>query len=196
MSLVIGLTGGIATGKSTVTSYLRKLGYTVIDADVIARKVVEPGTVGLHKVVDYFGTAVLTTNGQLNRSALAQQVFHSKTRLTALNGILQPLIRKEIVEELSSTRSKLIFLDAPLLFEQHYDELCDQILVVSVDPAVQLQRLMVRDRLSKADAQARIDSQLSLTEKCQRADVVIDNNGDVEKTQGQVDRWLMKIRQT
>ena len=134
MTMVIGLTGGIATGKTTVSNYLKELGYPVIDADVIARQVVEPGTKGLRMITDTFGAKVLTSDGQLDRQQLAQLVFTSSEQLQQLNRILQPIIRERIQELIGTSKDSVVVIDVPLLYEQHYEELCDVVMVVSVQP--------------------------------------------------------------
>lgn len=198
MTQVIGLTGGIASGKSTVSIYLKKQGYPIVDADVVARQVVEPGTVGLVRIKREFGSEVITADKQLDRRRLGQIVFNSHQQLEKLNRIVQPLIRDTIIQQLrtlDAQGARLIFLDAPLLFEQHYESLCDQVMVVTVTPDVQLRRLMQRDSLNKSAAQARIHSQMPLVDKEELATVVIDNNSGVDQTYRQVDKWLSTVLQ-
>lgn len=199
MMKVLGLTGGIATGKSTVSNHLRQQGRLIIDADQVARDIVRPGTVGLSQVVKAFGKNILTDNGELDRGRLAKLVFSSKKARQQLNDILQPLIRQQIVTMLDKYRQQqvpLVVLDAPLLIEEHYQPLCDYIMVVTTKRSVQLARLMQRNQLTSLQAQQRIDSQLALTEKIKQADVVIDNNGTMAETWQQVDRWLASVMET
>ena len=193
MTMVIGLTGGIATGKTTVSNYLKELGYPVIDADVVARQVVEPGTKGLRMITDTFGEKVLTSDGQLDRQQLAQLVFTSSEQLQQLNRILQPIIRERIQELISTSKDSVVVIDVPLLYEQHYEELCDVVMVVSVQPQQQLERLMNRNHLTMDEAKNRVASQMPLSSKERLADVVIDNNGSVEETRQQVKRWLNQV---
>ncbi len=193
MTMVIGLTGGIATGKTTVSNYLKELGYPVIDADVVARQVVEPGTKGLRMITDTFGEKVLTSDGQLDRQQLAQLVFTSSEQLQQLNRILQPIIRERIQELISTSKDSVVVIDVPLLYEQHYEELCDVVMVVSVQPQQQLERLMNRNHLTMDEAKNRVTSQMPLSSKERLADVVIDNNGSVEETRQQVKRWLNQV---
>lgn len=193
MTMVIGLTGGIATGKTTVSNYLKELGYPVIDADVIARHVVEPGTKGLRMITDTFGAKVLTSDGQLDRQQLAQLVFTSSEQLQQLNRILQPIIRERIQELIGTSKDSVVVIDVPLLYEQHYEELCDVVMVVSVQPQQQLKRLMNRNHLTMDEAKNRVASQMPLSSKERLADVVIDNNGSVEETRQQVKRWLNQV---
>ena len=193
MTMVIGLTGGIATGKTTVSNYLKELGYPVIDADVVARQVVEPGTKGLRMITDTFGEKVLTSDGQLDRQQLAQLVFTSSEQLQQLNRILQPIIRERIQEPISTSKDPVVVIDVPLLYEQHYEDLCDVVMVVSAQPQQQLERLMNRNHLTMDEAKNRVASQMPLSSKERLADVVIDNNGSVEETRQQVKRWLNQV---
>ncbi|WP_295728454.1 dephospho-CoA kinase [uncultured Limosilactobacillus sp.] len=197
MTKIIGLTGGIASGKSTVSNYLRRLGYPVVDADQIARQVVEPGSIGLKRVIATFGTGFVTLDGKLDRHKLGQLVFNDHQQMQTLNDLLQPLIRQKIIKQLTKHRTAgaaLVFLDAPLLFEQHYDPLCDLVLVVTVSHQVQLKRLMNRDQLTVTEAKSRINSQLPMAVKIKRADVIIDNNSTLQTTKRQVQQWLESVQ--
>ena len=193
MTMVIGLTGGIATGKTTVSNYLKELGYSIIDADVIARQVVEPGTKGLRMITDTFGEKVLTSDGLLDRQHLAQLVFTSSEQLQQLNRILQPIIRERIQEPISTSKDPVVVIDVPLLYEQHYEDLCDVVMVVSAQPQQQLERLMNRNHLTMDEAKNRVASQMPLSSKERLADVVINNNGSVEETRQQVKKWLNQV---
>ena len=193
MTMVIGLTGGIATGKTTVSNYLKELGYSIIDADVIARQVVEPGTKGLRMITDTFGEKVLTSDGLLDRQHLAQLVFTSSEQLQQLNRILQPIIRDRIQEPISTSKDPVVVIDVQLLYEQHYEDLCDVVMVVSAQPQQQLERLMNRNHLTMDEAKNRVASQMPLSSKERLADVVIDNNGSVEETRQQVKKWLNQV---
>lgn len=195
MSRVIGLTGGIATGKSTVSNYLRSKGLPIVDADSIAKEVVTPGNRGLSRIVDIFGPQILNESGQLDRTYLGKIVFNSDHQMRRLNDALQPLIRQQIlrtINQLTKT-NQLVILDIPLLFEQGYENVCDQIIVVSVNPQTQLQRLMRRNHLSEKEARARIQSQIPLKIKRHKANVVIDNNGSLKRTYEQIDKWLLTV---
>lgn len=195
--MIIGITGGIASGKSTVSNYLIRCGYSVVDADQVARQVVAPGTSGLKKIVQTFGPKILTGDGRLNRQKLGQMVFNSPNQLQKLNEVLQPLIRQEIIRQLTALQRadhQLIFLDAPLLFEQHYDALCDLVMVVVVSPAIQLERLMKRNQLTVEQAESRIKSQMPLAAKEALSDLVIDNNSTIARTERQVQQWLDNVQ--
>lgn len=193
MVQVLGLTGSIATGKSTVSQYLRKLGFSVVDADLISREVVKPGMIATQKLRQTFGDQVFDNNDELNRKKLGQLVFSDSENMKKLNEIMQPAIKTEIIrqiEKLKKSSKKLIVLDAPLLLEQNYQFLVDQVMVVVSSPTVQLQRLRQRDGLSMKEGQARISSQWSQKKKRLMADVVIDNSTSIEETHRQVLKWL------
>ena len=195
--MIIGITGGIASGKSTVSNYLIRCGYSVVDADQVARQVVAPGTDGLKKIVQAFGPKILTDDGRLNRQKLGRVVFNSPDQLQILNKILQPLIRQKIIRQLTALQRadhQLIFLDAPLLFEQHYDALCYLVMVVVTSPAIQLKRLMKRNQLTVEQAEARIKSQMPLATKEALADMVIDNDSTIARTEQQVQQWLDNVQ--
>lgn len=190
---VIGLTGGIATGKSTVSNYLLSLGIPVIDADLISREVVEPGQPGLLKLLQKLGPEILTQDGQLNRPALAKKLFHNEAVRQQVNQLLHPLIYDRMFERVAAFQSQgeaLVFLDIPLLFETQTKNLFDDIWLVYVPETIQLERLMKRDQLSQEAAVARIASQLSIEEKRLLADVIIDNSGTIEVTLAQVKSLL------
>ena len=195
MTFILGLTGGIATGKSTVSQMFRDDEIPVIDADLIAREVVEPGTVGLQKIIENFGTMILLENGQLNRKKLGEIVFSDKVKLTQLNEILGLEIRRVILEKIATYQHQLaplIVVDIPLLYENHYETVMDAVMVIYVPADIQLKRLMKRDQLTLAQAKARLASQLAIEDKKERADILIDNSGSIVETQNQVDNWLQK----
>lgn len=190
---VIGLTGGIASGKSTVTRMLMEAGLPVIDADVVAREVVEPQTRGLSQLVAAFGESILSDDGTLNRQQLGALIFTDDGKRQRVNAILQPIIRQtfeERIEQYRSANTPLLVLDVPLLYEMHYEELCDEVLVVYVHERLQIHRLEKRNGYSQEEARQRIQSQLSLEEKKRRADVVFDNTQTLTSLQQQVEQWL------
>ena len=193
MSYLLGLTGGIASGKSTISQFFKSKHIPVIDADLVAREVVEPNTTGLNQIVAHFGEEILLSNGKLNRKKLGSIIFEDEKKREQLNTILSKEIRQNILEKVTyfqSRKAPLIVLDIPLLYEGAYDEMVDSVMVCYVPKQVQLTRLMSRDHLSKADALNRINSQMDLEEKKRLADVVIDNSGSIEETLKQVDNWL------
>ncbi|WP_418525435.1 dephospho-CoA kinase [Limosilactobacillus vaginalis] len=189
MTKLIGLTGGIATGKSTVSTLLRLSGYPVIDADQLVRQLQTAHSKGLERLTAVFGSGILNADQTLNRQALGSLVFSDQTKLAKLNMVMQPLIRDEIWRQVKNYQKQQIpyvILDAPLLFEENYADECDLVVVVATDHQIQVQRLMKRNSYSQAEAEQRIDSQMPLAEKKRLADIVIDNNGSKEELKRQV----------
>ena len=197
MTKIIGLTGGIATGKTTVSNILRQAGIPVIDADEVARQVQTPDSVGLTRIVKVFGPQVLLATGELNRPALAKIVFNNKEALKKLDDLLQPLIHDKILARAIALKKQglpLVVLDVPLLFEQHYDEDCDYVVVVYTDQQTQLKRLMTRDHCSEQAARARIAAQFPLADKIEQADFKINNNGNQVELQKQVASLIKQLK--
>ena len=195
MTFILGLTGGIASGKSTVSRYFSELGYPVIDADIVAREVVKPGTPGLEKVVTAFGKTILTDADELNRKKLGQLVFGDVLKRKKLDAVLDGEIRQAIdkaIEDYKLKNAPLVVVDIPLLYEADYESLMTKVMVVYVPEEIQLKRLMVRNELSQEEASQRINSQISIDIKKARADFVIDNTGSKEQTKEQVLDWLDK----
>lgn len=181
-SPVIGLTGNIACGKSQVSQYLREWGVAVVDADQVARDVVAPGSEGLREIVATFGDGVVDESGALNRPALGAIVFGDTTKRETLNGILHPKIALRSAEKILSLQNRdapYIVYDAALLVENESYNHFAALIVVTTDRPVQLARLMTRDSLTAAEAEARIESQLAQEAKAAVADYVIDNSGDL-----------------
>ncbi|BDG08243.1 dephospho-CoA kinase [Anaeromyxobacter paludicola] len=178
---LIGLTGGIATGKSTFAAALRERGVPVIDADVLARQVVARGTPGLAQVVAAFGPEVLGPAGELDRKKLAARVFGDPAARAALEAITHPAIREALQAEtrrLDAAGAPLAFYDVPLLYEVGLEEVLDCVVVVYAPAASQLLRLERRDGLTYAEAKARLAAQLPIDEKARRADVLVTNEAD------------------
>ncbi|WP_373750117.1 dephospho-CoA kinase [Jeotgalibaca porci] len=193
MTYILGLTGGIATGKSTVSRYFSDKGYAVVDADVVARRVVEPGTEGLANIVAHFGTEIIQKDGTLNREKLGAMIFSDAEKRETLNNLLSAQIRRTIMADtatLVNANQPLIVLDIPLLYEAGYETHCDAVMVVYTTEAVQLERLMARNNLTEEEALNRIASQEPIETKKDRADIVIDNNGPLNHTYEQVETWL------
>ncbi|WP_062047810.1 dephospho-CoA kinase [Bacillus sp. JCM 19034] len=193
--MLIGLTGGIASGKSTVSEMFRNFGFPIIDADLIAREVVEPGSVGLNRIVEHFGQNILMDDGSLNRARLGQIIFANDEKRNSLNRITHPLIRERMEEEkerLLKNGVSTIVYDIPLLYESNLFHLVDKVLLVYVDQKTQLKRLMNRNQLNKREAMKRIQSQLSLEQKKERADAIIDNAGSVDETKKQLIALMQK----
>lgn len=194
---IIGLTGGIASGKTTVGKYLQNSGLPVIDADEVARVVVRPGTPTYFSIVDRFGLGILTNDSQIDRPTLGQIIFNNKEKRDLLNSLVHPAIRLEIVQRslwyfLRGHRA--IVLDTPLLFESGMHRFVTCTLVVYVPPHLQKQRLMQRNGLNAGDAQARINSQMPIEKKKDLATYVVDNSGTMSETREQVDRMLPEFR--
>ncbi|GAJ25221.1 dephospho-CoA kinase [Liquorilactobacillus sucicola DSM 21376 = JCM 15457] len=194
MTYILGLTGGIASGKSTVSAFLKEKGAVVLDGDIIARQVIEPGTPGLAKLKAAFGAEIIQEDGSLNRKLLGQRVFNNEKQLQKLNAIMGPLIRQKFeegIEQARQLKTKLLVLEIPLLFEGHYEQYCDSVMTVSVPHAIQVERLMERNKLNRHEAERRIRAQMDQIERNRRADIVIDNSKQVEETLAQVIKWLI-----
>ena len=192
---IIGLTGGIASGKSTVAKVIKDLGIIVIDADQVAREVVQVGESAYYQIIKTFGKGILNDDQTINRDKLGAIIFNDKDKRKKLNDIVHPAIRKRMNEQKEkyiSEGKKTIVLDIPLLFESNRTDQVDKILLVYVNEDVQLQRLMERNHLNKEEAMARIKSQIPLSKKKQMADEVIDNNGTIEETKKQLYDILIK----
>jgi dephospho-CoA kinase len=192
MSLVIGLTGGIASGKSTVSDLFREYKIPVIDADVVAREVVEPGEPALAAIVKSFGEEILLSDGTLDRPKLGSIIFRDEQKREQLNNIVHPVVRERMTAERDRLKKTYpaVVLDIPLLFEGNQLQLVDKVVVVYVDSSVQLERLMRRNELTEQAALDRINSQMSLEQKASKADAVIDNNGTPKETQEQLEQLL------
>ncbi|MEG0254531.1 dephospho-CoA kinase [Vagococcus sp.] len=199
MSFVLGLTGGIASGKSAVSQYFKEKNIPVIDADEIAKEVVKPRTPGLAKIVAHFGSSILTDERALDRKKLGNIIFNDEDKRQQLNDIIHGEIEQRIdklLNELKSSNHSLIVIDVPLLFEANYESKCDEIMTVFVSQPTQLERLMLRDSLSEKDALTRVNSQMSIIDKALNSDVIIDNEGTIENTKLQVERWLEIFKAT
>jgi dephospho-CoA kinase len=196
MAKLIGLTGGIATGKSLVSQTLRAKGAPVLDADLFAREVVEPGTFGLRAIVQVFGPSILDGDG-LNRKALGTRIFEDERARLVLERIIHPLIQwraQREIEELRKSGEGLVFYDAALIFEKNMKAMFDSVVVVNAPLELQLKRLVNRDKISEVEARKRLAAQWPLEKKVSEADFVIDNSGSTEATQKQVGELLKKLR--
>lgn len=194
---IIGLTGGIGTGKSTVAKLIRDRGFPVIDADLIAREVVNIGESAYIKIVETFGIHILNEDKSINRKKLGSIVFSNSEMLHTLNKIVHPEIYKKIKEDISkySKEHRVIFLDIPLLIEEMENLkksgiIFDQIWLVYADYKTQLERVMKRDNVDYENAKIRIEAQLPIDEKIKYADVIIDNTGTTEKLTECVNKLL------
>ncbi|SEF90145.1 dephospho-CoA kinase [Caloramator fervidus] len=194
--MVVGLTGGIATGKSTVSKIIAEKGIVVIDADRISREIVKPGEVAYKKIVEFFGEEILSENGEIDRKKLRNIVFNDYNKLKVLNEITHPEILKKIlikIEDLKSKGEKICVLDAALLIEANFHKFVDKVILVYCDIEIQISRLMKRDNLSREEAINIINSQMSFEQKKKYADYLIDNSKDIDFTKKQVDRVLNSI---
>lgn len=195
MARIIGITGGIASGKSTVTEFLRRQGYQVIDADQVVHELQEPGERLYQALLSTFGSSILQEDGRLDRPKLGAMIFGNPELLAQSSQIQNQIIREELADrrDLLAEMEDIFFMDLPLLFELQYEDWFDQIWLVDVTEETQLSRLMTRNSLSQEEAEKRIAAQLSLREKRKRADVLIDNNGSLEATRQQIRDALQKL---
>jgi len=190
--LLVGLTGGIATGKSTVDALLRELGAVIIDADVLAREVVEPGAPALAEIAAEFGSGVLGPDGRLDRKALGAIVFADPERRRKLEAMTHPRIRERFQQRIDELRAEnfrgLVFFDAPVMIESGNYRNMDRLVVVITDEATQIARLLARDGIDREEALRKIKSQMPLAEKAKLADYVVDNSADPATTAANVRR--------
>ena len=186
MTFVVGVTGGIGSGKTTVTDRFAEYGIVVVDADVIARGIFTPPSAALTAVIERFGEQALTADGLLNRSWLRQRVFSSPADKAWLNQLTHPLVRTELLRQLKQADSAYVILSAPLLFENGLDRLCQRTLVVDLPETEQLQRASQRDQTSAAQIKAIMAAQWSRQQRLDKADDVIDNSGPVDALDAQI----------
>lgn len=191
MTVIVGLTGGIAMGKTTISQFLKSKAIPVVDADQIAHEILTVDEVKV-KLMDTFGESILDKNQNIDRRKLGPIVFNDQRQLEKLNIIVQPYIRTEMVRQLDTfSASKVVVLDAPVLFEQGYEKMVDYLMVIKTSAQIQVERLMQRDSLNEIDAQKRIQAQMPIEEKVKKADIVIDTSGTIEETRSQVVKWLV-----
>ncbi|SFJ13340.1 dephospho-CoA kinase [Halobacillus dabanensis] len=189
MTLVIGLTGSIASGKSTVAKMFREMEIPVIDADQISKDVVEPGQAAYEEIVHHFGETILQEDGRIDRKKLGQIIFADEEQRNQLNSIVHPRVRQEMINRREYYKQKqyaAVVLDIPLLYESNLTDYVEKTLVVYVDENTQLERLMERDQSGEEDAKDRIQSQMPLNKKAGLADAVINNNGSIEESYRQL----------
>lgn len=183
---VIGLTGGIACGKSTASAYLKQKGACIVDADGISRTTTQKGGKGYQAVVEHFGRGILLENGEIDRRKLGVIVFADEEKRRALNGLLHPIVIEESIRQIrqaEQTGCAVCILDVPLLFESGMENLCDETWLMYVSREEQIRRILERDGLDEVAAAARIDSQMPLEEKKKRADKAVDTSGSLAQTQ-------------
>ncbi|EEZ83332.1 dephospho-CoA kinase [Vibrio alginolyticus] len=177
MALVIGLTGGIASGKTTVANlFKQQFKIDIVDADIVAREVVEPGTPGLNAIIEHFGHDIVREDQTLDRAKLREKIFSNSDEKAWLNALLHPIIREKMIEDLQQVTSEYALLVVPLLVENKLDSLCDRVLVVDVEPNTQISRTMKRDNVSEDQVRAILASQASREQRLALADDVVKNN--------------------
>ena len=185
---VLGLTGGIGSGKSAVSAMFEELGIQVVDADIVAREVVEPGSLGLKKITEHFGDEILTSNGTLDRAKLRAIIFADESQKQWLNNLLHPLIRGSMLSQLKQATSNYVILVAPLLFENGLEKYCNHTLLIDVPVDVQITRTTARDNVSVELAKQIIASQMSRADKQQKAGDILDNNRPLEEVKTDVQK--------
>lgn len=197
--LILGITGSLGTGKTTVAKIFKKLGAVVLDADAIAHRLIEPNTTAWKKIKDCFGSGVFDKSGAIKRRALAKKIFSDRQRLNKLCGIIHPLVYKEIERKIKKIKKAdsgaVVALDVPLLLESGGRSKVDKLIVVAARRDVQIRRSLRKFGLTRAEAMRRIKAQMPLSEKVKAADFVIDNNGRLSATERQaVDIWKKLVR--
>ena len=195
---IIGLTGGIACGKSTVSAYLKQKGAYIIDGDAIAKELSVPGKSIWKAYVEHFGDKILNSDKTLNRRLIGQIVFTDESEKAWMNNTMHPLIKQAIIEKIEKYKQnkvKVVVLDIPLLYEANWDKFADEVWVVKIDEQLQIKRIQNRDNLTKEEAISRIKAQMPVIEKAKRADVVIDSSNTPEITCKLVERiWNERIK--
>jgi|LSQX01.1.fsa_nt_gb dephospho-CoA kinase len=197
---IIGLTGGIATGKSQVSSMLSELGAIIIDADIVAREVVQKGLPAWQQIKDEFGQEYLLSNGELNRKKLGKLVFTNPDALAKLNSITHPAIKGRIEDRINNLKAQdfkgVVVVDAALLLETGWETMVDQVWVVDAPMEKRIERLMIRDNFTRDQALSRINSQMSQQERIAKADKIIYNNSDIDSLREQVQRiWNETLKE-
>lgn len=189
---IIGLTGGIASGKSTASSYISKKGFNIIDADKIAREIVKRGSKALYLIEKEFGKSVINEDGKLNRKKLRSIVFNDKEKLNKLNNITHPIIINEIKRKIDGykIRNEIAFLDCPLLFELGLEDLTDEVWLISTNENNQIKRIIKRDNSTEKEAKNIIHSQMSLKSKESKSDYIIYNNGSLDELLKKIDNMI------
>jgi len=179
--MIIGLTGGIGSGKSEVSRRFEQLGITVVDADIVAREVVNIGSVALSEISVHFGQDILNADGSLNRAKLRSRIFETPDEKYWLENLLHPIIRKEIVTQLAQSKTPYTILSSPLLLETKQDELVNRVLVIDATENMQIERASARDKNNKEQIKKIMAAQINRIERCQKADDIIENHGDLDE---------------
>ncbi len=191
--MIIGITGGIASGKTIVSDYVKKLGYPVVDADLLSREIMAPGSPVLEQVRHIFGETMIAGDGALNRKALAEKIFHDEQARQTLDGLTHPAIRALAEERFSQLEGEsTVFFVVPLLFESGMDDLCDEIWLVHAEESLRRSRLSARDGIDEIYAQSKIDSQMRDEERLNKGARVLFNDGDLNHLYDQIESFLKK----
>lgn len=193
--LIIGLTGGIGSGKTTISTLFHELGVPVIDADEIARQIVQPGEFALDEIVETFGREYLTDNGTLNRKSLRELIFSDPAAKNTLEAILHPKIRKTILNQIEKIDAPYVLLSIPLLLERGWKEMVDQVVVVDCPEEQQIERICRRDHLTTNKARAILENQIDRDSRLQAADEIIDNSGDIESLSKRIEELHQQFLQ-
>ena len=189
MMLIIGVTGGIGCGKTTVTERFAKRGITIVDADIISRIVVEPGTTALNAITNHFGEGLISVDGRLDRAALRQTVFEDKQERNWLESLLHPLINEEILRQLKASTSAYTILVSPLLVETTQRNICDRILVIDVPESIQLERASSRDNNNPEQIKKIMAAQINRQHRLSKADDIIDNTASLEYLEIEIEKF-------
>ncbi|MDK2595834.1 dephospho-CoA kinase [Pseudoalteromonas obscura] len=192
-SWILGLTGGIGAGKSAATNYFQSLNIDIVDADIVAREVVMPGTQGLNSIVAHFGDDILSADGTLDRTKLRSIIFDNKEHKAWLNALLHPIIRAQILTQLAQATSPYCILCAPLLFENGLERYCQKTLLIDVPLDVQIARTCNRDNVPQEQVKNIIAAQMSREDKCQKADYIVDNNRPLVDVHAELDHLHKKF---
>lgn len=193
--MVIGITGGIASGKSYVSNVIKEQGYVVIDADIVSKELSETGNAVFNAIIKAFGKEYLDENGNLNRKALGELVFNDEKSLKLLNEISHPLIIEEIKRRVNESNDELVFVDVPLLYESNMEHLFDKIICVYLPKAIQIERLMNRDKISYEYAIKKIESQMNLEQKKNMADFVINSSNSFDYVKENVIELIKTLKE-
>ena len=194
-NFIVGLTGGIGSGKTTVANLFAALGVELVDADIVARQVVEKGSEGLNAIRAHFGSDILLADGELDRAKLREHIFANPVEREWLNQLLHPLIRQHMLDAVKTATSPYVIMVVPLLFENGLDRLVNRTLVVDISPELQIERTVNRDKVDSAQVNNIINSQSSRAEKLAKADDVIDNQGQISTLECAVSALHLKYLQ-
>ena len=193
MRKVIGVTGGIASGKSNVISIIKRQGFKVIDCDLINHNLQKINMPIYNAIKEAFGSSYFLDNGELDRKKLGELIFHNENEKLKLNSISHPIIKEEVLKEINKADG-IVFVDVPLLYESKFDSLCDKVICVYLNRKAQIERLMERDHIDYSYAKSKIASQMDLDQKRDLADYVIDSKGSFQETERQVLKILEMIK--